>query len=384
AAGYLPKLMAESLPEDILIDILLRVPAELLARFKFVCKRWRSLISDPGFAKSHLQRLKAGDLIPSQRIFIGRLYGSHETIDYAALDGSEGGVVVPHRIKTIRPLCDCHVVGSCDGLVCLYLEGNLYRDYPTTILIYNPATRECNELRCPEFAQDSEFREYRENESFHGIGYDPRSDDYKIVEGIRGFDYKIVEGIHEVEFFWEAAIFSLKSGSWRSINFPIEEESGFSVSGNGVYWKGALHWYVYDYFRPVIISLDLSEEKFNRVLSVPKVNRVGFFSGLGIHGTSLFMYNSRCDNHIEAWITDEYGRGGSWTKWFSVDRLPTFRDAAPLAYTRSGQIVFLINVKRAIMFNPEDNTYKDYPIRMDDCFEYAIYSETLVSPYLGG
>lgn len=95
--------MAESLPEAILTDILLRVPAESLERFKFVCKR-----------------LKAGDLIPRQRIFIG----GNETIDYKALDASEGRVVVPHKIKTIKSGSNWQIVGSGDGLVCFLVSGN--------------------------------------------------------------------------------------------------------------------------------------------------------------------------------------------------------------------------------------------------------------------
>ncbi|EEF35969.1 hypothetical protein RCOM_1028290 [Ricinus communis] len=42
-------------PEDIAIDILLRLPVKPLLRFKCVSKTWYSLISDPCFIKSHLQ-----------------------------------------------------------------------------------------------------------------------------------------------------------------------------------------------------------------------------------------------------------------------------------------------------------------------------------------
>ncbi|KAL3726670.1 hypothetical protein ACJRO7_031558 [Eucalyptus globulus] len=365
--------MAESIPEDVLIDILLRVPAESLVRFKLVCKRWRSLISDPGFAKSHLQRLKAGDLIPRQRILIG----GDQTIDYKTLDANEGRVAVPHNIKTIKPDSNWRIVGSCDGLVCFLVSG--------IFLIYNPTTREYRELPSSDFEEDCELLD-RNNESFYGLGYDPRSDDYKIVEGIHEY----------FDRFWGAAIFSLKSGSWRRIYFPIEEieEIGFNVRDNGVYWKGALHWHVYGSWGEIgILSLDLSEDKFHQALSAPEVERDGQSQGclkLGIHGTSLFMYSSY-GNHIHTWITDEYGRGGSWTKWFSVDWTNWFgvdclavpKVSIPLVCTTSGKILFLINREQLILFNPEDNTYKDY-LYSDFYFfiEYAMYLETLISPYL--
>lgn len=79
-------------------------------------------------------------------------------------------------------------------------------------LIYNPTTREYRELPSSDLKEDCQFLD-RHNESFYGLGYDPRSDDYKIVEGIHEYAYD----------FWVGAIFSPKSGSWRRIYFPIEE-----------------------------------------------------------------------------------------------------------------------------------------------------------------
>ncbi|KAI6693667.1 hypothetical protein NL676_021377 [Syzygium grande] len=330
--------MAESIPEDIIIDILLRLPAKSLMRFKCVCKRWRSLISDPGFVKSHLQRLKAGDLIPSQRIIIGSVLSCLDgstccplaTIDCEALDdASDGRAVLPH---TIRPFLQPQIVGSSDGL----------------------------------------------HELFHGFGYDPQSDDYKIVEGM----------VDDYDEDWEVEIFSLKSGSWTNELLDFEEESHLVVSGKrGVYWNGALHWYVRRWISPTqlgdaIMSFDLSEEKFHRKLSVPEVDGDRVFVGLGIHGASLFIFSSGPDTCIDAWITDEYGRGGSWTKWLSVDCMPASRNI-PLAYTRSGKILFQKDNERVILFNPEDNTYKDYPIGKDGFIYCAFYLETLISPYLG-
>ncbi|XP_004296142.1 PREDICTED: putative F-box/kelch-repeat protein At1g12870-like [Fragaria vesca subsp. vesca] len=43
------------LPEDIIVKILCRLPVKSLIRFTCVSKRWRSIISDPKFGKSHFQ-----------------------------------------------------------------------------------------------------------------------------------------------------------------------------------------------------------------------------------------------------------------------------------------------------------------------------------------
>ncbi|KAL3726859.1 hypothetical protein ACJRO7_031716 [Eucalyptus globulus] len=368
--------MAESIPEDVVVDILLRLPAKSLVRFKCVCKRWRSLISDRAFAKWHLQRLKAGDLIPSQRIIIGGGIGPLKTVDYEALDGGgEGRVVVPHGIK---PLRESRIVGSCDGLLCLI--------GPSNFVIYNPTTREYIELPGSDFVDQATLFSGARNNSFYGFGYDSQSDDYKIA--------LVVGDVVEVEN-GKVAIFSLKSCSWRMtmIEVPFQEE-GVECCGPALYWKGALHWHVYVWNTneegfSAIMSFDLSEEKFHQVLPVPPIDEDILLLGLEIHGANLFIYNTAQNPRIEAWMTDEYGIGARWEKWFSIDseafiNWNTPFKKIPLAYTRSGKIVFLMDRKWMILFNPEYNTCQDHLLGTDFVTEYAIYLETLVSPYLGG
>ncbi|OEL15207.1 hypothetical protein BAE44_0023774 [Dichanthelium oligosanthes] len=44
------------LPTDVLYEVLLRLPANVLCRIRLVCWSWRSLTSDPGFARAHASR----------------------------------------------------------------------------------------------------------------------------------------------------------------------------------------------------------------------------------------------------------------------------------------------------------------------------------------
>lgn len=41
------------LPADILYEVLLRLPANVLCRLCLICRSWRSLTSDPSFARAH-------------------------------------------------------------------------------------------------------------------------------------------------------------------------------------------------------------------------------------------------------------------------------------------------------------------------------------------
>ncbi|KAL3726865.1 hypothetical protein ACJRO7_031722 [Eucalyptus globulus] len=201
--------MAESVPEDIIVDILLRLPAKSSVRFKRIYKRWRSLISDSSFANQKI--ITCGHNRPL------------ETVDYEALDGGgEGCAVVPHAIKYLGKPC---FVGFCDGLICLIG----FRSF----VIYNPTTREYIELPGPGFINQDELFYGFGNESFCGFGYDSQSDDYKIVAA----DVLSDEN-------WKVAIFSLKSGSWRRMEVQFQEGK-VELSSQGVYWKGAFHWHAY-------------------------------------------------------------------------------------------------------------------------------------------
>ncbi|XP_030441975.1 F-box/kelch-repeat protein At3g06240-like [Syzygium oleosum] len=188
--------VAESFTEDIFIEILSSLPVKSLMRFKFVNKRWLSLIFDPGFAKSHLQRLQAGDMIPSQRIIKS---SPLETKDYELFDGGIGGdegnaVAKFHELRMDNPSLEPNLMASCAGLVCLVVHSGF--------LLYNPTTKESRILHSSNLVPGDMF--------FHGFGYDSTSDDYKIVQSNSTKNYQV-------------ATFSLKSGSWRRIR--VQQES---------------------------------------------------------------------------------------------------------------------------------------------------------------
>ncbi|KAF0908944.1 hypothetical protein E2562_030240 [Oryza meyeriana var. granulata] len=79
------------LPHDLLHDILLRLPARPLCRFRAVCRPWRALLSDPRFADAHAARH------PDPHVAVvvsGRLNSfGRELVDVYLVDASSGDVV---------------------------------------------------------------------------------------------------------------------------------------------------------------------------------------------------------------------------------------------------------------------------------------------------
>ncbi|KAI6704317.1 hypothetical protein NL676_013453, partial [Syzygium grande] len=99
---------------------------------------------------------------------------------------------------------------------------------------------------------------------FFGFGYDPASDDYKVVVGEvvgEGASDDCNGVVSEGSQLCEVGIFSLKSGYWRRIQ--VQQESPLDGDHKGVFWKGALHWCGIDEGRK-IISFYLSEEIFHQ------------------------------------------------------------------------------------------------------------------------
>jgi hypothetical protein len=48
--------MSDYLPDEVVVDILHRLPVKSLIRFRCVCKSWNSLIQTPAFIDSHLNQ----------------------------------------------------------------------------------------------------------------------------------------------------------------------------------------------------------------------------------------------------------------------------------------------------------------------------------------
>uniref|UniRef100_A0A0E0D6I3 F-box domain-containing protein n=1 Tax=Oryza meridionalis TaxID=40149 RepID=A0A0E0D6I3_9ORYZ len=107
------------LPVDLLHDILLRLPARPLCRFRAVCRPWRALLSDPSFVAAHGARHPGPHLAVAVR---GRLnaYG-REVVDVHLVDASSGDVV--KRICAGR--CDRPAEMSTRGGRALLVDNNL-------------------------------------------------------------------------------------------------------------------------------------------------------------------------------------------------------------------------------------------------------------------
>jgi len=259
---------ASLLLNELIVEILSRLPVKTLMQFKCVCKSWNTLIShDPVFAKLHLHRSPRNTHLA---ILSDRSITEDETdcsvVPFPVTHLLEAPLTIildRYRLRFVdipndpcyllSNLYCCIVIGSCNGLLCL-------RNYPWTTLqpeqhwlrFWNPATNTLSQiLGC----LDKFFR--------LTFGYDIANDDYKVV----AFSAN------------EVKVFSLRDNVWTDItNFPIvpfDIEAGpcHPYVNNGVYVSGTINWLAIrnktEYERNdisieqfLIVSLDLTTEKY--------------------------------------------------------------------------------------------------------------------------
>uniref|UniRef100_A0A0D3BBL8 F-box domain-containing protein n=1 Tax=Brassica oleracea var. oleracea TaxID=109376 RepID=A0A0D3BBL8_BRAOL len=220
------------LPFELVVEILARVPVKDLIRFRCVCKTWRSLFQDERFYRQHMTH--APTRIVSFRlsdILLGR-FSCDNSGNKAEMILQANNIL---NARGERLVIDASLLGHCHGLFCFCFDNRIFG-------VWNPSLRVLREIRKPDVREWSEM----------GFGYDPSSQDYKIVLLLKK------QGIHS-----EALVFSLKSGASRMIEFRdigmLHSRVPGTLVGENIYW------HVYDAKVKVtdkFLGFDLVSETF--------------------------------------------------------------------------------------------------------------------------
>ncbi|XP_050379872.1 F-box/kelch-repeat protein At3g06240-like [Argentina anserina] len=373
--------------EDLVVEILARLPVKSLMRFKCVSKPWCVLISQSHFVKKHRSFADRGITKTSSRLIF--FTQSPTFVELDDLESPRDGPVAPSKLGlpviTLDPeVIAIKLVGSCDGLICLELNHNV-------IIIWNPCTRESNLFPQPRVDCCSRF---------YGFGYDSTIHDHKVI--LAG--YPLVECEHELPKFSSKPIiqvFALKSASWEV--YEVECEIIKGLVGRGHASNGALHWLEFEssVFRggSKIVAFDLHEETFE-VIPLPFGRIAADFRGIwsGFHGFMTFqnrlcVYSGAYDPYpVRIHMLKEYGDKKSWTEVMKIDsnyvsglsaRLVYLR---PLCFMENGEILMdkVEDGPQLALYNPVGETFRNVlDGHMHLNFDSIICSETLVSPATG-
>ncbi|KAL2960029.1 hypothetical protein AAZX31_17G018000 [Glycine max] len=198
------------LPQEMVNQILLRLPVKSLLQFKTVCKSWLSHISDPHFAISHFDLAAARTerialLVPFDREFL--------SIDFDASLASNALNLDPLLASKSFSLV---ILGSCRGFLLLICGHRLY--------VWNPST-----------------------------------DDYLVVLASYNRNFPQDELVTHFEYF------SLRANTWKATDgtgFSYKQCYYYNDNQIGCFSNNALHWlaFRFDESLNVIVAFDLTKK----------------------------------------------------------------------------------------------------------------------------
>ncbi|KAI8566692.1 hypothetical protein RHMOL_Rhmol02G0062000 [Rhododendron molle] len=118
-----------NLPNEINVEILLRLPVKSLLRFRCACKSWRSLISDPKFVKTHLSLASSNIGYTHHRVLLRTTY-FHRDFKSCSISS-----IMRHEQSDTAVSVDCPFVESPNGF---WIEGyDKFTDDYKLVLVFN-------------------------------------------------------------------------------------------------------------------------------------------------------------------------------------------------------------------------------------------------------
>ncbi|XP_058753365.1 F-box/kelch-repeat protein At3g23880-like [Vicia villosa] len=358
----------ESLPFDLIVEILYRLPVKLLLQLRCVCKSWNFIISDPKFARKHLTHSTTLGLHllscfkPPHKCSL-KPYLLHAVIPNVTTNFTR--TVYPHNnfngYYYILTGLNCFV-GSCHGLLCLS------NHFGGLVIIWNPSIRKINELPLIQMPKTSGA--IRVEYSF-GFGYDHVNDDYKVVVLLSSilFDNNYYMGIYVEKT--QVKVHTLGTDYWKSIpDFPF---GGILVRDSGQFVSGTINWLAYDKNsnwegHSFIISFDLKKECFRQILQPDYEDIRASARQLGVWKDCMWVVSGR-----DVWLMKEYGNKESWTKLFTISC-----DFWKVKNILEDDQVLLESNEKMSVYNFKNHTFKF--TKFGRCQE-EICVESLISPF---
>ncbi|PWA90252.1 F-box domain-containing protein [Artemisia annua] len=334
--------MDDLLPDDIVRDILARLPAKPLLRFRGVSKYWNRMLREPCFMNLRSRRTI---ILPLSETLI-------------LIDDNVPTDDTPHSVlKRFYPLANLRkinvivrVIGTFNGIVLL--------GYMHKMILYNPFTGATKKLPCPPGSC---------TRPGYGFGYGATPDDLKIV--------RFVQSYHKCD------VYSFKKNSWSSWStLQYNIRCIYFQHSVGTFVNGFLHWLAYDSPKLIVLNVNdmvLSEMHGPVTQNLTEVVLLGTINGCLCSVNYL-------DNvyAFELWVMKEYSVEKSWSPIYS------FRDDlnTPLCIFDNGRILMRSDSELTINDHSR-KTYKKLNISVEVREEWhwhrmhvVEYMESLVAP----
>ncbi|KAL9165480.1 hypothetical protein ABFS82_06G173500 [Erythranthe guttata] len=353
---------AAAFPEELIEEILSRLPVNSLLKFRSVSKSWRALISDKKFISAHLKNSSKNTNFTLRRI-ISTIILPYYTLKHCSLHSLLSGPLtnaVDSDYPMKNPQNSVRIVGCCNGLVCIAVNGKHF-------FIWNPSTKKYKKLPdVDDFIEQGLFI------TKYGFGFDESNDDYKVVGILSGF-------CNRDRYETMVKVYSLRTNSWKRIDVFND---GLPFDDTAKFVSGKLHWGKRNGSNSKwdIVSFDLASGVCGNVAR-PSYVETDFSPSLGVLGGCLCVLSNSRKSSVDVWVMKEYGVSESWTKIVTVPYLDVPWEgpySTPLCVGSNGEILLMYG-SNLMIYSPRDNRFRRPKIRNFGAFlEADVYCESLV------
>nr|XP_043611918.1 putative F-box protein At3g16210 [Erigeron canadensis] len=312
--------MPDYMCEELMINILSRLPPKSLLRFRSVSKSLRSCIDSPSFIR--LRTLRSS----TTKVFIRHMCNQGLDVDFYTLHTKGELPLCPQTgYNDTKPIkynfSSSVIVGSCNGIFCL-------ADDEKDIYLWNPSIRRAVKVH--------DLTSWSLNE-LYGFGFDPIVDDYKILK----ISYSLSGQ-------WTSSVYAVKTGIWSEISSTPTTTSFSTEVSRSCFLNGALHWLVkriirYDHMSMTylnILTFDLSTHVFGEI-ELPKRN---WESGHLIIIEGCLAASSSRDGKCLIWIMREY----NWSVFFVFGLNVIGRDLQVLPFSTNDKDLMITTLRDKI------------------------------------
>ncbi|CAK7327603.1 unnamed protein product [Dovyalis caffra] len=126
--------MSDFLPEELIQEILYKLPIKSLVQCTRLCKSWNSLIKSRNFISKHLHRTISST--DHQSLFLLRLCSKQREEQYSLRFDDQD---FNEHMQLHFPFKSCEsyyrIIGSCNGLICL---ANIFKTHTISFILWNP------------------------------------------------------------------------------------------------------------------------------------------------------------------------------------------------------------------------------------------------------
>ncbi|KAL5702057.1 hypothetical protein ACHQM5_027323 [Ranunculus cassubicifolius] len=350
----------KSFPDEVLIDILLRLPVDLLATLRYKSKTWLRLLAN----NSHLIKLHMERSNPIIIAVDPPSHNNHFTQIYCIEDYTS---CKPVTLNPQFQNLGCFAVsGSSHGVLCITKtrEYTSCSSQHSDVYLWNPLTNEKLTIQCSPIRSDIPLNS-DDCQAVFGFGFLEDATVCKVLRAVYVLDCARSKLLRS-----HVSIYNVCNASWKDLpDLSTSEIHDICPLDPPATVNESLHWIAArsDDYYDKILCFNLKEETF-QVMPSPIVGESvyiddSFIGNPYVHvrelSGQLCIFGNPPNENLELWVMKEYGVADSWTKLLKIGG--SFRHLRPIGVASSGEIILMKDTEKyqqLALYNAETKTVK--------------------------